>query len=60
MSKKYTLSIYDTISGKFVDVAVTKELYDVYRRMTWKMANCWGLLRIWMVFPSAESPQEPL
>lgn len=36
-NNKYTLSIYDTISGKFVDVAVTKELYDVYRRMTWNM-----------------------
>ena len=38
MSKnKYTLSIYDTISGKFVDVDVTKELYDAYRRMTWNI-----------------------
>ena len=38
MSKNnYTLSIYNTISGKFEDVAVTKELYDVYRRMTWNI-----------------------
>ena len=38
MNKK-TIKVYDTITGKIVDVEVTENLYNVYMRTEWGIKN---------------------
>lgn len=33
----YTISVYNTCSGQYEEIAVTKEVYDEYRRGKWRM-----------------------
>ena len=39
MSKPYTLSVYDTLTGKYENVPVTEEIYRVYRRTGWNIED---------------------
>ena len=39
MERTYTVKVYNTISNQFEDVAVTKEIYDTYRRTEWNIKD---------------------
>lgn len=39
MERTYTVKVYNTISNQFEDVAVTKEVYDTYRRTEWNIKD---------------------
>ena len=39
MERTYTVKVYNTISNQFEDVAVTKEIYDIYRRTEWNIKD---------------------
>ena len=39
MERTYTVKVYNTISNQFEDVAVTKEVYDAYRRTEWNIKD---------------------
>ena len=37
MNNIHTLSVYDTLTGKYENVSVTEEVYRVYRRTGWNI-----------------------
>jgi len=37
MSKTYTVSVYDTLTGKYENVQVTEEVYRIYKRTGWNI-----------------------
>lgn len=39
MKKKYILNVYNTCTGGYEDVEVTKAVYDEYRRGLWRIKN---------------------
>lgn len=39
MERTYTVKVYNTISNQFEDIAVTKEVYDTYRRTEWNIKD---------------------
>ena len=39
MSKIYTLSVYDTLTGKYENVPVTEEIYHLYKRTGWNIED---------------------
>lgn len=39
MERTYTVKVYNTISKQYEDVAVTKEVYDTYRRTEWNIKD---------------------
>lgn len=39
MERTYTVKVYNTISNQFEDVAVTKKVYDTYRRTEWNIKD---------------------
>ena len=39
MNKTYTLSVYNTLTGKYENVSVTEEVYRVYTRTGWNISD---------------------
>lgn len=39
MAKQYTVSVFDTVTSRYEEIAVTKEVYDEYRRGEWRISK---------------------
>lgn len=39
MNQKYTLQIYNTLTGKFEETEVSEEIYHTYRRTGWNIKD---------------------